>query len=415
MMRLGRYVLGSVFVGYGTLHILGRQAGSTAQERRRRMPGDELVARPQILTNHAITVEARPADVWPWLTQMGWHLGGYYAPEWVDRLLFPQNWPSLDRLDPVLQRDLKVGDTIPDGPPGTAEFVVAEVDAPHTLVLHSTTHLPPHWRERFGADLAWTWSFRLAELPGRRYPAAAASPGPNGAVVADRDLTRRDRPSRLRHGWRDAARGQATRRIRCSAEVVRQVTTGPGSIDPMKLWEQILGVGMRRGFQARVDQLNPPTGPGDAPGVARRPLSNSDRWAAAGCMQSSAPPANSRGSGVHDCIDDHGGGWLRWPSVILRDTRSLRSDLSSAGLRARMAGTARLSRGLVVKAHARRVPDGIAVVMIVCQLTKITGVPVDGETLPVVSVGCRSGPNPSAATGCLGTRCGRTRHWMRNR
>jgi hypothetical protein len=166
MMRIGRYVLGSVFVGYGTLHILGRQAGSTAQERRRRMPGDELVARPQILTNHAITVEARPTDMWPWLTQMGWHLGGYYTPEWVDRLLFPQNWPSLDRLDPVLQRDLKVGDTIPDGPPGTAEFVVAEVDAPHTLVLHSTTHLPPHWRERFGADLDWTWSFRLAELAG---------------------------------------------------------------------------------------------------------------------------------------------------------------------------------------------------------------------------------------------------------
>jgi hypothetical protein len=165
MVRIGRYVLGSVFVGYGTLHILGRQAGSTAQERRRRMPGDELVARPQILTNHAITVEARPADVWPWLTQMGWHLGGYYTPEWVDRLLFPQNWPSLDRLDPVLQRDLKVGDTIPDGPPGTAKFVVAEVDAPHTLVLHSTTHLPPHWRERFGADLDWTWSSGSPSCP----------------------------------------------------------------------------------------------------------------------------------------------------------------------------------------------------------------------------------------------------------
>jgi MFS superfamily sulfate permease-like transporter len=58
---------------------------------------------------------------------------------------------------------------------------------------------------------------------------------------------------------------------------------------------------------------------------------------------------------------------------------------------------------------------GIAVVMIVSQLTKITGVPVDGETLPVVSVSCRSGPNPSAVTGCLGTRCGRTRHWMRSR
>ena len=25
--------------------------------------------------------------MWPWLTQLGWHLGGYYTPEWVDRVL----------------------------------------------------------------------------------------------------------------------------------------------------------------------------------------------------------------------------------------------------------------------------------------------------------------------------------------
>ncbi len=168
MARLGWYVLGSVLAGYGVLQVLGRRAGSTAEERRMRMPGDELVAKPHILTNHAITIEAQPADVWPWLTQMGWHLGGWYTPEWVDRLLFPQNWPSLDHLDPALLRNLGVGDTIPDGPPDTAEYVVVEVDAPHTLVLRSTTHLPPTWREKFGAEIDWTWSFRLTGLPGSR-------------------------------------------------------------------------------------------------------------------------------------------------------------------------------------------------------------------------------------------------------
>jgi hypothetical protein len=166
MARIGWYVLGSVLVGYGALQVLGRRAGSTVEERRMRMPGDELVAQPRLLTNHAISIEARPADVWPWLTQMGWHLGGWYTPEWVDRLLFPQNWPSLDHLDAALLRDLDVGDTIPDGPPDTAKFVVVEVDAPHTLVLHSTTHLPNAWREEFGAGIDWTWSFRLSELPG---------------------------------------------------------------------------------------------------------------------------------------------------------------------------------------------------------------------------------------------------------
>jgi len=166
MARIGWCVLGSAVVGYGALQVLGRRAGSTAEERRMRMPGDELVAQPQMLTNHAITIEARAEDVWPWLTQLGWHLGGYYTPGWVDRLLFRQNWPSLDHLDPALLRILEVGDTIPDGPPGTAEFVVVEVDAPHTLVLRSTTHLPPAWQEKLGAEIDWTWSFRLTELPG---------------------------------------------------------------------------------------------------------------------------------------------------------------------------------------------------------------------------------------------------------
>jgi hypothetical protein len=166
--RIGWYVLGSALIGYAALHVLGRRAGSTAEERRLRMAGDELVPQPHILTNHAITIEAQPADVWPWLTQMGWHQGGYYTPAWVDRLLFRQNWPSLDHLDPALLRDLEIGDTIPDGPPGTAEFVVVEVDAPQALLLRSTTHLPPAWREKFGAEIDWTWSFRLTELPGGR-------------------------------------------------------------------------------------------------------------------------------------------------------------------------------------------------------------------------------------------------------
>jgi hypothetical protein len=46
------------------------------------------------------------------------HPGGFYTPEWVERLLFPENWPNLDHLDPAVLHSLEVGDTIPDGPPG---------------------------------------------------------------------------------------------------------------------------------------------------------------------------------------------------------------------------------------------------------------------------------------------------------
>jgi hypothetical protein len=162
MSMVGAAVVGS----YVVLQVLGRRAGSSGWERDTRLPGDDLVVRPNMVTNHAITINASPDAVWPWLTQMGWHLGGYYTPRWVDRLMFPQNWSSLDHLDPALVRNLAVGDVIPDGGPGTAWYVVAEVNAPRRLVLHSTTHVPPAWR-RFRAVIDWTWAFSLTTMPGR--------------------------------------------------------------------------------------------------------------------------------------------------------------------------------------------------------------------------------------------------------
>lgn len=145
--------------GYALLYRLGTTSGSTAEERARTLPGDELIEDPSLVTNHAATLDAPPEAVWPWITQVGWHRGGWYTPRWVDRLLFPDNWPSATELDPDLVRDLKPGDTVPDGPPGTARFVVETAEPPRLLVLHSTTHLPPGWAERFGASLDWVWTF----------------------------------------------------------------------------------------------------------------------------------------------------------------------------------------------------------------------------------------------------------------
>jgi hypothetical protein len=149
----------AALTGYGLLYRLGRTSGSTRQERQRALPGDELIDNPSLVTNHAATLDAPPEQVWPWMTQVGWHRGGWYTPRWVDRLLFPDNWPSAERLEPDLVRDLVPGDTIPDGPPGTARFVVEQADAPRVLVLHSTTHLPPEWGARYGAALDWVWTF----------------------------------------------------------------------------------------------------------------------------------------------------------------------------------------------------------------------------------------------------------------
>jgi len=167
-MRNGRTLAA---VGLGTAaavavgQYLGRVAGSTRAERRTALPGDDLVRHPTVATDHAVDIAAAPEDVWPWLTQMGWHRAGWYTPRWVDRLLFPANLPSADRLVGELLRDLTPGDEIPDGPPGTAHFVIVRADAPHLLVLRSTTHLPTAWRDRLGAGIDWTWTFVLTPRP----------------------------------------------------------------------------------------------------------------------------------------------------------------------------------------------------------------------------------------------------------
>jgi DNA-binding transcriptional LysR family regulator len=116
------------------------------------------------MTTHAITIDAPPERIWPWLVQMGWHRGAWYTAEWVDRLLFPANGPSADRIIPELEH-LAVGDHIPDGPPeASCEFIVAQLEPDRHLVLHSEDHLPPGWKERFGAWIDWTWAFVLDDL-----------------------------------------------------------------------------------------------------------------------------------------------------------------------------------------------------------------------------------------------------------
>jgi hypothetical protein len=141
---------------------LGQTYGSTPEEREMQLLGDEIVSAPQVVTNHAITIDAPPDCVWPWLAQMGWHRAGWYTARWVDKLLFPLNWPSASRIIPELQ-DIHVGDFIPDGAPETkCGFLVEELEPGRGMALHSTSHLPPSWRDK--ASLDWSWAFVLTPI-----------------------------------------------------------------------------------------------------------------------------------------------------------------------------------------------------------------------------------------------------------
>ena len=165
MSRWVRFVpVIGVVAGYAAVHRAGRCYGSTAAERAAALPGDELVVDPQIVCTHAVTIAAGADRIWPWLVQMGWHRGGWYTARWVDRLLFPANRASADRILPELQH-LTVGDFIPDGPPDTrCGFTLRDLRAREYLVLRSDSHLPLSWRTRLGARIDWTWAFILRPI-----------------------------------------------------------------------------------------------------------------------------------------------------------------------------------------------------------------------------------------------------------
>jgi hypothetical protein len=92
--------------------------GATDEEVSRTMLGDELNARPSFNGTRAVTVAARPEDIWPWLLQMGYKRAGFYSYDRLDN----GGIPSAERIIPEYQ-DLKIGDMIPVAPDSYVEVL----------------------------------------------------------------------------------------------------------------------------------------------------------------------------------------------------------------------------------------------------------------------------------------------------
>ena len=61
-------------IGIGRVVRTWRTWGIDPDEKTKVLAGDELVARPSAIETRAITVDAPPEAVWPWLTQMGFEI-----------------------------------------------------------------------------------------------------------------------------------------------------------------------------------------------------------------------------------------------------------------------------------------------------------------------------------------------------
>ncbi|MDJ0417826.1 hypothetical protein [Rhodococcus opacus] len=108
--------------------------GATATEAAAALPGDELIPHPAWCYTHAVTVDAPPEVVWPWIVQLGQGRGGFYSYVGLENLIGCR----VRNTDKVLRdyQNLDTGDEVrlhPKAPPLT----VASVEPNARLVLHA--------------------------------------------------------------------------------------------------------------------------------------------------------------------------------------------------------------------------------------------------------------------------------------
>jgi hypothetical protein len=120
--------------------------GATAEEVERTLPGDEVVIQPTFNATRALTVTARPADIWPWLLQLGSKRAGFYSYDWRDNT----GIPSAEYILPEFQH-LSRGDFIPMTPDGKQGMWVKDFKT-HEYILW--------WAKKGNATWLWQLSPR---------------------------------------------------------------------------------------------------------------------------------------------------------------------------------------------------------------------------------------------------------------
>lgn len=103
-------IVGAAFAYEAAVAPWMRHWGTSPAERRRSLPGDELVPDPEIVIDHGVTIEAPPESVWPWLAQIGQDRGGFYSYEWLENLAGCK-MRNAERIHPEWQRRA-VGDPV---------------------------------------------------------------------------------------------------------------------------------------------------------------------------------------------------------------------------------------------------------------------------------------------------------------
>jgi hypothetical protein len=132
-MKTWKYIAGGAAAALGAYLVLRPRHlrwGATGEEIASALPLDDVVGDPTYVTNRAVTINATPERVWPWLVQMGeLPRGGFYTYAWIERLL-GMDVENAAAILPQFQ-DLQAGDRIDHA----GNLIVRAIEPNHHVVL----------------------------------------------------------------------------------------------------------------------------------------------------------------------------------------------------------------------------------------------------------------------------------------
>ena len=128
--------------------------GASPDEIAEALPGDDFLPHAQFQATRAITIDAPPEAVWPWLVQVGCLRAGFYSNDLLDNL----GHPSARSILPDLQH-LEVGQWVPMSPSSTPSDVTA-------FRVHSFE--VNRWLLWNKPDSTWAWRLRRTDDGGTR-------------------------------------------------------------------------------------------------------------------------------------------------------------------------------------------------------------------------------------------------------
>ena len=113
--------------------------GATPAEISRAMPADGIIPDPAFDATRAITIRARPAEIWPWLVQMGFGRAGFYGYDLIEN---PGNGAGIRSTREILPRfqHPRPGDPLPLSVAAT--LIYGPIEPNHYMVWLGSNHPP---------------------------------------------------------------------------------------------------------------------------------------------------------------------------------------------------------------------------------------------------------------------------------